>query len=107
MISNKSGSNVFRANTFRESAGTITLRHGNDNLVEGNFFLGNNKSQTGGIRVIGEREGLPPDILALLDEAEAETAPNSGLLEPDQAMALAAARRCSHDCQAWTLRHFR
>ena len=31
------------------------------------------------IRVIGEREGLPLDILALLQEAEAETAANSGL----------------------------
>jgi hypothetical protein len=58
IISNKSGSNIYRYNTFRESAGTLTLRHGNDNLVEGNFFLGNNKDQTGGIRVIGERQTI-------------------------------------------------
>jgi hypothetical protein len=31
------------------------------------------------IRVIGERDGLPPDILALLREAESETAGNNGL----------------------------
>ena len=49
IISNKSGSNAFRYNTFRESAGTLTLRHGNDATVEGNFFLGANKSRSGGI----------------------------------------------------------
>jgi undecaprenyl diphosphate synthase len=31
------------------------------------------------VRIIGEREGLPADILALLDEAEARTARNTGL----------------------------
>lgn len=52
IISNKSGSNTFRNNTFFESRGTLTLRHGNGNLVEGNVFLGNGKDHTGGIRVI-------------------------------------------------------
>ncbi len=31
------------------------------------------------IRIIGEREGLKPDLLSLLDEAEAATAGNTGL----------------------------
>ena len=31
------------------------------------------------VRIIGDREGLPPDITALLDEAEARTAANGGL----------------------------
>ena len=52
IISNKSGKNIFRNNTFFESRGTLTLRHGNGNLVEGNVFLGNGKDHTGGIRVI-------------------------------------------------------
>lgn len=52
IISNKSGSNVFRNNVFFESRGTLTLRHGNGNLVEGNVFFGNGKDHTGGIRVI-------------------------------------------------------
>ena len=56
IISNKSGENIFRYNTFREAAGTLTLRHGDDNLVEGNFFLGEGKNETGGVRVIGERQ---------------------------------------------------
>ena len=52
IISNKSGKNKFLNNVFFESRGTLTLRHGNGNLVEGNVFLGNGKDHTGGIRVI-------------------------------------------------------
>ena len=52
IISNKSGKNKFLNNVFFESRGTLTLRHGNGNLVEGNVFFGNGKDHTGGIRVI-------------------------------------------------------
>ena len=52
IISNKSGKNQFLNNVFFESRGTLTLRHGNGNLVEGNVFFGNGKDHTGGIRVI-------------------------------------------------------
>ncbi|MEM1115409.1 MAG: chondroitinase-B domain-containing protein [Bacteroidota bacterium] len=54
IISNKSNGNVYRSNTFRRAQGTLTLRHGNDCLVEGNFFLGEGVSGTGGVRIIGE-----------------------------------------------------
>ena len=54
IISNKSGDNIFRNNLFLASKGTLTLRHGNNALVEGNVFLGNNVSKTGGIRIINE-----------------------------------------------------
>ncbi|MFP4844292.1 polysaccharide lyase 6 family protein [Winogradskyella sp. PE311] len=54
IISNKSNDNIFRNNLFIESKGTLTLRHGNNALVENNVFLGNNVSNTGGIRVINE-----------------------------------------------------
>lgn len=54
IISNKSCSNRYIGNTFLESEGTLTLRHGHRALVEGNVFLGNGKRMTGGIRVIGE-----------------------------------------------------
>ena len=40
IISNKSGKNKFLNNTFYESRGTLTMRHGNNNLVEGNVFFG-------------------------------------------------------------------
>ncbi len=54
IISNKSCHNIFRYNTFWECRGTLTLRHGNFARVYGNFFLGNNLPNTGGIRIIGE-----------------------------------------------------
>ncbi|NNE59142.1 MAG: alginate lyase [Hellea sp.] len=52
IISNKSGKNKFLNNIFYESRGTLTMRHGNNNLVEGNVFFGNDADHTGGIRVI-------------------------------------------------------
>ena len=54
IISNKSGSNKYYNNTFRDYQGTLTLRHGNNTEVFGNYFFGNNNSFSGGIRVIGE-----------------------------------------------------
>lgn len=54
IISNKSANNIFRNNLFLESKGTLTLRHGNNAIVERNVFLGNNVSKTGGIRIINE-----------------------------------------------------
>jgi poly(beta-D-mannuronate) lyase len=68
IISNKSGNNTYRYNTFRESEGTLTLRHGNDTLVEGNFFLGENKNQSGAIRVIGERQTIVNNYIANVDD---------------------------------------
>ena len=54
IISSKSGGNSFRGNLFFESRGTLTLRHGNNNVVENNVFLGNGVDHTGGIRVINK-----------------------------------------------------
>lgn len=56
IISNKSCQNVFKYNTFFECTGTLTMRHGNETLVDGNVFIGNNKPSTGGIRVINESQ---------------------------------------------------
>jgi poly(beta-D-mannuronate) lyase len=58
IISNKSGGNIIRGNVFFESRGTLTLRHGNDNLVENNVFFGNGVDHTGGIRVINKRQTI-------------------------------------------------
>lgn len=54
IISNKSCENSYSGNTFEDCAGALTLRHGNRCTVEGNFFFGNNKSGSGGVRIIGE-----------------------------------------------------
>jgi poly(beta-D-mannuronate) lyase len=35
----KSSSNTFKANTFRGNQGSLTFRHGNNNVADGNFFL--------------------------------------------------------------------
>ena len=64
IISSKSGRNVFRGNVFFESRGTLTLRHGNDNLVEGNVFLGRGVDHTGGIRVINKRQTVRNNYLS-------------------------------------------
>ncbi len=67
IISNKSGGNVFRHNTFSECAGTLTLRHGHGNVVDGNFFLGRGKRRTGGVRVIGENQVVVNNYFSQLD----------------------------------------
>jgi len=54
IISVKSGKNILRNNVFFESRGTLTLRHGNGNIVENNVFFGNGVDHTGGIRVINK-----------------------------------------------------
>ncbi|MFZ1750266.1 MAG: polysaccharide lyase 6 family protein [Saprospiraceae bacterium] len=56
IISNKSCQNTFRNNTFFECQGTLTMRHGNETLVENNYFFGNGKPNIGGIRIINERQ---------------------------------------------------
>ncbi|MBN2281078.1 MAG: T9SS type A sorting domain-containing protein [Candidatus Marinimicrobia bacterium] len=54
IISNKSCENTYRYNTFRKSIGTLTLRHGNRCYVYSNYFFGEKKYDTGGVRIIGE-----------------------------------------------------
>lgn len=54
IISNKSCGNIYRNNCFIHCAGMLTLRHGNNCFVDGNFFFGNGKASTGGVRIIGE-----------------------------------------------------
>lgn len=54
IISNKSGGNTFRGNLFLESRGTLTMRHGNNAVIEDNVFFGNGVPNTGGIRVINK-----------------------------------------------------
>ncbi|RED43866.1 poly(beta-D-mannuronate) lyase [Winogradskyella eximia] len=56
IISNKSCQNTFKYNTFFECTGTLTMRHGNETLVDGNVFIGNGKPSTGGVRIINESQ---------------------------------------------------
>jgi poly(beta-D-mannuronate) lyase len=63
IVSNKSGGNTFRGNTFFESQGSLVLRHGNGNLVENNVFIGNGRPHTGGIRIINARQTIRGNYL--------------------------------------------
>jgi poly(beta-D-mannuronate) lyase len=54
IISNKSCDNQIVNNVFFESEGSVVLRHGNNAVVKGNWFIGNGKPFTGGIRIINE-----------------------------------------------------
>jgi hypothetical protein len=67
-ISNKSSHNTYRYNTFRDVRATLTLRHGNDATVEGNFFLGEGQGGSGGVRVIGERHRIFNNYFANVDD---------------------------------------
>lgn len=62
IVSVKSCDNIIRHNTFTRSYGSLTLRQGNRNRAEGNYFFGGGKAQgafgttpinTGGIRAYG------------------------------------------------------
>lgn len=58
VVSNKSCANTYANNYFQECKGTLTLRHGNNCTVEGNYFYGFDGEglveESGGVRVIGE-----------------------------------------------------
>ena len=66
IISVKSGENVLKGNVFLSARGTLTLRHGNNNRVENNAFLGNGVDHTGGIRVINEGQIIANNYLERL-----------------------------------------
>lgn len=63
IISIKSGNNIVRNNLILESEGTITLRHGNNNLIDGNVIIGNNVPKSGGIRMINKGNIVQNNIL--------------------------------------------
>jgi poly(beta-D-mannuronate) lyase len=63
IISIKSANNIIRNNLILESEGTITLRHGDYNLVEGNVIIGNNMPKTGGIRMINKGNVVRNNIM--------------------------------------------
>lgn len=67
IVSNKSCGNVYRGNAFFESCGTLTLRHGNNCTVSGNFFYGSDLSDTGGVRIIGEGHTVENNVFERLN----------------------------------------
>jgi poly(beta-D-mannuronate) lyase len=59
-LSMKSSDNVVRFNTVRKSHGGIVLRHGDRNVVQGNFILDNE----GGIRMYGDEHRIVDNYIA-------------------------------------------
>ena len=59
-LSVKSTDNVIRYNTLRKNHGGIVLRHGDRNVVEGNFILENE----GGIRMYGDEHHIVDNYIA-------------------------------------------
>jgi hypothetical protein len=51
IISVKSCKDTVRYNTIRRSKGTVSLRHGDGSVVHDNYFLGDGKEGTGGVRI--------------------------------------------------------
>lgn len=49
VISVKSSNNIIRFNEFKNNEGSVVLRHGNENQINGNIFLQNE----GGVRIYG------------------------------------------------------
>jgi len=62
IISIKSCANEVKENIFKECQGSVVLRHGDNNLVAGNYFLGNDKLQSGGVRVINKGQKVIDNI---------------------------------------------
>lgn len=52
VISNKSGNNIIRHNTIRDSKGSIVTRHGEYATIENNFIFGDDNPFSGGIRLV-------------------------------------------------------
>jgi poly(beta-D-mannuronate) lyase len=51
IISVKSCKDTVRYNTIRRSMGTVSLRHGDGSVVHDNYFLGDGRDGTGGVRI--------------------------------------------------------
>ncbi len=52
VISSKTNFNEFRNNVFYKSEGSLVTRHGNYCTIDGNYFIGDENSNVGGIRLI-------------------------------------------------------
>ncbi len=67
IVSIKSSDNSIRNNLFFESEGSLVLRHGNRNEVDGNVFIGNFKPYTGGIRLVNNGHQITNNLLIGLE----------------------------------------
>ncbi len=52
VISSKTNFNEFRNNVFYKSEGSLVTRHGNYCIIDGNYFIGDESNNVGGVRLI-------------------------------------------------------
>ena len=52
IISSKTNFNEFRNNVFYKSEGSLVTRHGNYCIIDGNYFIGDENNNVGGVRLI-------------------------------------------------------
>ncbi len=62
VVSIKSSDNIIRRNYFYECEGVLALRHGDRNEVRENNFVGGNKRNTGGVRVINAGHTIEDNV---------------------------------------------
>jgi len=74
LISNKSWNNTYRYNTFYDCQGTLTLRWGRECLVEGNYFIGAGRDNTGGIRITDQDHVVVNNYLENITGTDARAA---------------------------------
>jgi len=76
---------IVRRNTFRECVGALVLRHGSRSQARDNIFLGNNKPNTGGIRIFGDDHLVDGNFFGSLagTSAKATTAIANGTVDVD------------------------
>jgi poly(beta-D-mannuronate) lyase len=108
IISSKSNYNVFRNNIFFESEGSLVLRHGNYDIIDGNIFIGNDASNfIGGIRVINTGHWITNNYFYKIKGAEFRSAiavmngiPQSPLNRYNQVTDVVVAHNTFIDCKA-------
>jgi poly(beta-D-mannuronate) lyase len=88
VITSKSKNNIYRYNTFVENKGGLVLRHGDDCLVDGNFFFGESNSTMGaGVRIVGLRHIVRNNYFENIDGTDLRAAiclmKGSGEFPPD------------------------
>ncbi|QFT54845.1 polysaccharide lyase 6 family protein [Microbulbifer sp. THAF38] len=69
IISVKTSRNIVQFNTFLRSMGSLTFRHGDNNLAKGNIFLGEGVVNTKGIRFQGEDHTITGNYMEGIDKA--------------------------------------
>ena len=79
IISNKSKGNIYSNNTFRRCRGSLTLRHGSDVIVDGNYFLGENVDGTGGIRITDSNHTITNNYIQDCITIESQAKWNNGI----------------------------